>query len=447
MESSGCWPLPDEVRRDAEALFGVDLRAVRLHVGPQARAAGARAFALGLDVFVAPEHYAPDTRDGRCLLGHELCHVVQQCQGRAVNPSGAGIAIVDDPALEAEAERAGRRLASGEIQSLRGALALPPPRERRRHAVLQRSPFELDRFLNTVVLSPWQSRIVADLWNYQYFLITPVYFEQALKHLEAQLQAAHAKTNSLKKILSHELANQEVQCGFNPGVNIYYKVLSEDAFKHLAEQRMQFKDVGAGFVHGEHTHRIQWYVCMYHHSRGFGDPAYVPPIPQSFQFYHVPAELFEGVNSFGSAIPKEYWPQRRQSGGGYLWDTTFDRNTNHVDASDGITCPEVFNKSLFQVAQLSNEQKITLGSSGIGTRSNDYPILSDIVTQRFLKRISGIKPENDTQLIEYAKRKYNQEQSKYKTLVDDMNSETLEKQLDKGVLIAKARHVKHQLGG
>jgi hypothetical protein len=56
--------------------------------------------------------YDPASRAGVELLGHELAHVVQQRDGRVVNPFGTGVAIVQDPALEAEADRLGQEIAS-----------------------------------------------------------------------------------------------------------------------------------------------------------------------------------------------------------------------------------------------------------------------------------------------------------------------------------------------
>src|SRR5690606_27769182 len=53
--------------------------------------------------------YNPHSAHGQRLLGHELAHVVQQRAGRVRNPFGSGTAVVQDPALEAEAERMGVR--------------------------------------------------------------------------------------------------------------------------------------------------------------------------------------------------------------------------------------------------------------------------------------------------------------------------------------------------
>jgi len=94
-----------------EAAFRTDFSAVRVHVGPQAERIGAIAFTMGPDIWFAPGRYQPDTVQGQQLLGHELAHVVQQRQGRVRNPLGAGVAVVQDHALEAEADRLGWRAA------------------------------------------------------------------------------------------------------------------------------------------------------------------------------------------------------------------------------------------------------------------------------------------------------------------------------------------------
>ena len=49
------------------------------------------------------------------MLGHELAHVVQQRTGRVKNPLGSGIAVVQDHALEAEADRLGRHAAAHRV--------------------------------------------------------------------------------------------------------------------------------------------------------------------------------------------------------------------------------------------------------------------------------------------------------------------------------------------
>ena len=98
-------PLPAPVLQKMEALFKAKFDDVRVHVGPQPAALGALAVTQGSHIYFAPGQYDPNTAQGQRLLGYELAHVVQQRAGRVTNPFGAGVAVVNDPRMEAEAER------------------------------------------------------------------------------------------------------------------------------------------------------------------------------------------------------------------------------------------------------------------------------------------------------------------------------------------------------
>lgn len=104
-------PLPPALLAKMESALGADFSAVRVHVGPQAARIGAIAFTAGNDLYFAPGQFQPDSVQGQQLIGHELAHVVQQRQGRVRAP-GAGMAVVQDRALEAEADRLGMRAAA-----------------------------------------------------------------------------------------------------------------------------------------------------------------------------------------------------------------------------------------------------------------------------------------------------------------------------------------------
>jgi len=101
-------PLPEPVQKKMEAFFNTNFADVRVHVGHEAPSIGALAFTHGTDLYFAPGQYNPQTTNGQRLLGHELTHVVQQRAGRVRNPLGSGIAVVQDPGLEAEAEQMGK---------------------------------------------------------------------------------------------------------------------------------------------------------------------------------------------------------------------------------------------------------------------------------------------------------------------------------------------------
>ena len=103
--------LPFTLQKRLERIFSADFSTVRIHEGPQAVQLNSSAFALGEDIYFAPQLFRPDTRSGLELLGHELAHVVQQRQGRLPNPC-SGLSIVQDPDLEAEADGMGWLVAS-----------------------------------------------------------------------------------------------------------------------------------------------------------------------------------------------------------------------------------------------------------------------------------------------------------------------------------------------
>ena len=99
--------IPSAVLAKMEKVFNSDFSGVRVHVGGAASSIGAVAFTMGNDIHFAPGHYNPHSPQGQQLLGHELAHVVQQRMGRVNNPFGGGVALVQNPALEAEADRMG----------------------------------------------------------------------------------------------------------------------------------------------------------------------------------------------------------------------------------------------------------------------------------------------------------------------------------------------------
>lgn len=96
-----------------ETAFRTHFDDVRIHIGPEAASLGALAFTTGSQIYFAPGQYQPTTPHGLRLLGHELAHVVQQKSGRVRHPTGHGVAIVQDPVLEAEADRMGILASTG----------------------------------------------------------------------------------------------------------------------------------------------------------------------------------------------------------------------------------------------------------------------------------------------------------------------------------------------
>jgi hypothetical protein len=124
----GGQPLPGPLLAKMEAAFAADFSAVRVHVGAQAARIGALAFTTGSDLYFAPGQYQPGSARGQQLIGHELAHVIQQRQGRVRTPQN-GVAVVQDPLLEAEADRLGMRAAT-HIQRFAGSRHAAAPIQR-----------------------------------------------------------------------------------------------------------------------------------------------------------------------------------------------------------------------------------------------------------------------------------------------------------------------------
>ncbi|WP_457580085.1 eCIS core domain-containing protein [Ensifer canadensis] len=106
LRSSGD-PLDDRTRASMEARFGHDFSGVRVHTGDMAARSAtmldAHAYTTGDNIVFASGRYAPETNDGKRLLGHELTHVIQQAR----NSSSS------EPDAEREADRAGTSVAAG----------------------------------------------------------------------------------------------------------------------------------------------------------------------------------------------------------------------------------------------------------------------------------------------------------------------------------------------
>jgi len=118
-QKAGGLPLPRDVQAKMETAFGADFSDVRVHIGHEATSLGAIAYTWGTNIHFAPGQYNPHTIQGQKLLGHELWHVVQQRTGRVKNPFGGGVAVVQDHALEAEADRMGVKAAMTQVSRQR----------------------------------------------------------------------------------------------------------------------------------------------------------------------------------------------------------------------------------------------------------------------------------------------------------------------------------------
>jgi hypothetical protein len=268
--------LPEAVQRKMEAVFGASFADVRVHVGGEAPAIGAQAFTCGNHLYFAPGQYDPKTPHGQRLLGHELTHVVQQRAGRVRNPFGSGIAIVQEPALEAEAERMGLRAASlqasPEPNARRSAGSRQPTPPRRAPAPAQASsgiqckPVKLR---NPGKEDEEYLALIADYEKLQQYLTDHRCYLPALKALNEEVEE-QINRHGPKRALSSVLLRREQQYGINSqGAPIYTTGLSGRDFNRMLQEAVIPKDVGELSRHGEQTHRIQWYIILWNMYRGF----------------------------------------------------------------------------------------------------------------------------------------------------------------------------------
>ena len=95
-------PMSPQLREKFEPGFGADFSNIRISRGHIPEELGVQAVAQGTDILL-------DESAGMDVLGHELALVVQQAQGRVEG----GFPVVENAALEREADVMGQRVASG----------------------------------------------------------------------------------------------------------------------------------------------------------------------------------------------------------------------------------------------------------------------------------------------------------------------------------------------
>jgi hypothetical protein len=83
-------PLAETTRAFFEPRFGADFSQVRVHTDSRAaetaKSINARAFTVGPNIAFSAGQYAPESREGRQILAHELTHVLQQGNAATGNP-------------------------------------------------------------------------------------------------------------------------------------------------------------------------------------------------------------------------------------------------------------------------------------------------------------------------------------------------------------------------
>jgi hypothetical protein len=115
--------IPRKLRCALEKALSSDLSSVRLWTHPGLEDLGALACMQGEDVCLSPSAPALDTPAGVAVLGHELGHVLQQRAGRVC--VAAANAVVEDEALEREADLVGLHCAARIFPALLSDPGLP----------------------------------------------------------------------------------------------------------------------------------------------------------------------------------------------------------------------------------------------------------------------------------------------------------------------------------
>jgi hypothetical protein len=153
-----------------------------------------------------------------------------------------------------------------------------------------------------------------------------------------------------------------------PRVPTYHGFVQAPSFNKQLSKRSHWKDPGALLIHGEFTHRIQWYAIA----------------RSLFPNGSKASEVFESIGLYTGKFT-------RASDGGnlYLWDALCDR-TNQVDVS--------FDDELFKTADAGARGEDFRSPENLnfylmekeGSSVWRWPLLRDFVRARYLKRETGV---------------------------------------------------------
>jgi hypothetical protein len=212
--------------------------------------------------------------------------------------------------------------------------------------------------------------------------------DEAKKQLEGVDQWVKLQEFKFHGVLDRVLDELEQKWGFK---TIEGRV-SLDGFVHptsfadeLLRKKRHWKDPGAEPIHGEYSHRLQWFIVCWEYQKG-----------GSYKLRKSPATRFAATAAYAIAHPKK----SQYEGAGVeftlvtMWDflcdcvrsTSPQRDTNFI--SDSFRSPEYLNLYLTDPAREAKDR---------------FPLLSAYLTQRFNKRnwqkVKGI-------LANYLKKKY-----------------------------------------
>lgn len=174
--------------------------------------------------------------------------------------------------------------------------------------------------------------------------------------------------NPFRKVLVTVLAADEADCAYpaNQDVNFhpryYTGLVGREPFLDTIASGQHWKDVGASPLHGEYTHRLQWFVV-----------AHSGVVPRN-----TVGELYRFIGQFKTQSrvadrlgQADLWPRlcdRPRA------DTGVGKPGNAVNADD-FRAPEHFTQFML--------------------KTKDYPILSAFISARYGKRLKGLGNDTD----------------------------------------------------
>ncbi len=232
-------------------------------------------------------------------------------------------------------------------------------------------------FLDELTGSSSDPAFLEDLMRIQYLVQQPASFYQRLKEFNvrvAAVKAAHGGYDDWQA-LEHALSDLEASHLFPAARLAAIKILPSDVYVTLPKRGFILADVGAGLLHGELTHRLQWAALIMEFE---ADPTV---------WNYTPLELFIKIGVFDSlpgADRRSLWSHlfdqagrgMRESGGSFF-------ASNDPWLPDGFRHPD----------RLTLELGIQAGASvpaGLGT-------ISSGVSQRYRQRLVAVNREVDAQ--------------------------------------------------
>jgi len=177
----------------------------------------------------------------------------------------------------------------------------------------------------------------------------------------------HFETGDLQANATITVADRTTAPKVAPRVATYHGFVEATNFNKQLTKRSHWKDPGALLIHGEFTHRIQWYAIV----RGL--------LPNG----NDAADVFESIGQYTGTFA------RPEGGKLYLWDALCDR-TNKKDVS--------FENDEFKTFDAPGRGKDFRSPENLnfylmereGEIAARWPLLRDFLKARYLKRSSGV---------------------------------------------------------